>query len=109
MVTLVMRDCGSVCKIVIKADELEELEFKYNELYNWGCSGGSLSPIEFINGRFVAYIWSNKKNIIRYYMNLLENRYALKTGNEPENGELFQKMLYKKAEEFFKNIDREGR
>lgn len=106
MVTLQLLDCGSVCKLFIKSDDLEELQRQYYSLYNRKATNGDLSNVEYINNRFVAFIWSSKKKLIQYYFNVLENKYAIKYNTEPEIGPLFYQKLLSLAESFYKNIER---
>lgn len=105
MVKLYIQDFGSSQKLFIFADTAQALEYQYNSLYNFGATSGELFGGDEIKGRFVAYIWTNKKKMIGYFANLLHNRYWLKTGRDPE-GPLFDGLIIKRAENLFSNIEK---
>ena len=80
MVTLTLQDAGSALAIFIYADIPEELELKFNSLYNFGCTSGKLHywTINF------AHIWTTRQNLWNYLESsslaeLLQDEEACKT------------------------------
>ena len=105
MVKLNIQDFGSSQKLLIFAENARELEYQYNSLYNFGATSGELFGGDEINRTFIAYIWTNKKKMIKYFSNLLHNRYWLKTGRDPE-GSMFDSLITKRAEKLYSEIEK---
>lgn len=98
MIRLYIQDFGTVCKLFITADTQNEINEQYFSIYNRkGTSGGLYLSDMTIENKQAYFIWTNKKKLIIYFYNMLENLYFLKTGNESNNGELFRRELFKQA------------
>lgn len=91
MANLSIEDYGTGYKLLIQGKDKEDIELTYNSLYNLMATSGSLYPLD--ESTFSYFIWTTKKKMLRYFYNLLENRYYLKTGHEGA-GELFNKKLW---------------
>lgn len=105
MVNLYLQDFGTVCKLFVFADTQQEATYQYNELYNWCATSGDLQNIDELGGKFRYFIWTNKRKLIRYFYNILEHHYFMKTGREPD-GVLFKTKLQEQAERRYKNLER---
>lgn len=103
MVRLYIQNFGTVQKLFVFADTAQELEYQYNSLYNFNATSGDLFNVCEMEGNFIAYIWTNKKKMIKYFDNLLHNRYWLKTERDPD-GTLFNNLIMKRAEKLYFNI-----
>ena len=97
MLTIYIQDFGSQYKLFLCSNNLEEINQKYWSFWNWGATSGNLSFDGEFKGELRYYLWSNRRNLLRYYYNILENNYFIKTGHEGE-GALFRKELLKQAE-----------
>lgn len=105
MVNLYLQDFGTVCKLFIFADTQQEAEYQYFSFYNWQGTGGELYSMGVYNGKFRYFIWSNKRKLIKYFYNIKEHKYFLKTGREPD-GPSFKTELLKQAERTYKNLEK---
>lgn len=80
MVTLTLQDCGTALCLFIHADTPEELESKYNSLYNRGATSGRLHEWTPNFG----HIWTTRQNLWNYLESsslaeLLQDEEACKT------------------------------
>ena len=105
MINLYLQDFGTVCKLFIFADTQQEATYQYNQLYNWCATSGELQDVGELGGKFIYFIWTNKRKLIRYFYNILEHHYFMKTGREPD-GVLFKAKLQEQAERRYKNLER---
>ena len=106
MVNLYLQDFGTVCKLFIFADTQQEAEYQCNSLFNWKGTSGEVYPLDVHNGKFRYFIWSSKRKLIKYFYNIIEHKYFLRTGREPD-GLLFKAELLKQAERAYKNLERQ--
>ena len=98
MQKIIVQPLGGTLLAGIESDNVDEISLQYNSWYNWSATNGSLfwgkddPPIYF------AYIISTHKKYKEYLFNVLENRFAKKTGYEFE-GKTHIERIKKHADE----------
>ena len=102
-----LQDYGENCKLFISSPDRQEIQYQYYSLYNRMATSGALneSPGN-LNGNPTFFIWTSKKNLLRYFYSFLENNYYLKFGREADDGSLFSKELLRQAAKKIEQLPR---
>lgn len=107
MVQLFLQDYGTVYKLFISSPNPKDIEYQYFSLYNREATSGGLYDSEYlIEGNPSSFIWTNKKKLLQYFYNVLENEYCLRFDRETDGGPKFKEFLMKKAAEKIDKLQR---
>lgn len=98
-----LQSFGQYWVIGIESDSLTDIDLQFNSWYNWCATNGELHWLQREKAPFFAYIYSTEENYRRYLFNVLENRFARKTGYEFE-GEKHHKRILAQVEDELSNI-----
>ena len=118
MTKLSMQDCGSRIAVFVEGDSKQEVEYRYNSLYNFGASDND--PHKWTDT--FGYVWATESSLEKYFetsslFELLGDPKACAAGkgisgglllNAKQLGQEKMKALYANKETVFKFIsDRE--
>lgn len=104
---IIIQSLGQKIFVGIFSKSLNDIDLQFNSWYNWKATNGDLLWISDDAPNYFAYILSTREHYLEYLFNVLENRFALKTGLELES-KTHHKILRHFALKLFRKLKTEN-